>query len=228
MKKRLYLGLVATAIAGTAAMPFSAAKAEPAGARFACLSRQGVPATVALTKRGPVPVINWRTTLGGTYTPQVRCNIISKRFQKFYESGTLNFLTTGRKNRLPIICVANYKGGACAHDLFTLKPGSNPGHTLRNLMAVRVGAAGPLNESGARTYIDVKELLETAPVDTSIVVPEETAIEPTLPVQPAPATQPTPSVPEATETEGPTETTVTPEVPPVQPGTPSETPGSLW
>ena len=212
------------AIAGSAILgPISAAEAGPAGARFTCLSRGGTPATVALTKRGPVPVINWQSTLGGgVYTPKVRCDIVSKRFQDFYENGTLNYLTTGIKNRLPIVCVALYKGGACKDQLFTLKPGSNPGLTLRRLMAVRVGAGGPLNESASRPYFSMEELLESAPVDNSIQVPEELAVQPapttpavtpvTTPVTTTPAVTPvTPVVPESQPEVDPVSTPVTPQ-----------------
>ncbi|MEM9137924.1 MAG: COP23 domain-containing protein [Cyanobacteria bacterium P01_F01_bin.42] len=175
--KKVFLGAATAALAGAAAItPFSAAEAGP-DSRFTCLTKQGVPATVALTQRGPVPVIIWQTTLGGVYTPQVRCDIISKRFQQYYEDGTLNFLTTGRKNRLPIVCVAQYKGGPCSRDLFTLRPDANPGQTLRRLMAVRIGSAGPLNESAAREYVDIQQFLKTAPVDSSIEVPGQTAAD---------------------------------------------------
>ena len=220
------------AIAGTAAiLPVTSANAgeEP---RFSCLSKQGVPATVALTKRGPVPVIVWRTTLGGgVYTPQVRCDIVSKRFQKFYENGTLNFLTTGRKNRLPVVCVAQYKGGPCAQDLFTLKPGANPGRTLRQLMAVRTGAAGPLNESAARTYIDINNLLKTAPVDSSIVVPGQTTTEQptTESVETAVTPVKTPDTPSTTQPVQLVEPPTTPETPAQgEPTTPATNSGDLW
>lgn len=231
--KRLFPGLITAAIAGTTVIaPFSSANAGPAGSRFTCLSRQGVPATVALTKRGPVPVINWRSTLGnGVYTPQVRCDIVSKKFQQFYENGTLNFLTTGRKNRQPVVCVALYKGGACNQDLFTLKPGSNPGRTLRQLMAVRTGSSGPLNESAAREYIDVNELLNTAPVDSSIDVPADTAVETPEPVETTAITPPVEAAPqvqpESTLPVVPKPVTPIP-VAPVEPTPESGTSGGLW
>lgn len=230
--KRLFSGVMTAAIAGAAAIvPVSATHASP-GARFTCLTKQGVPATVALTSRGPVPVIVWKTTLGGTYTPQVRCDIVSKRFQQYYENGTLNFLTTGRKNRLPVVCVAQYKNGPCAQDLFTLKPGANPGRTLRQLMAVRTGSAGPLNESAAREYIDIKNLLETAPVDNSIAVPKDTATEPTQPesvetaITPATTPKPTSEPVKPVQPEEP----ATPETPTqVEPTPPTNgSGGTLW
>ena len=227
--QRLLPSFITAAIAGTTILSIiPSAQANPTEARFACLNRQGTPATVALTKRGPVPVINWVSTLGsdGQYTPQFRCDVVSKRFQDFYENGTLNFLTTGIKNRQPVVCVANYKGGPCAQDLFTLKSGSNPGQTLRQLMAVRVGAAGPLNESASRPYFAMSEILDNGPVDNSIVVPEELAIqrsgETTVP-NPAPQNTSTPTeTPEATIEPNPSGTTVE-----SNPG--SEQPsGGLW
>lgn len=227
--KRLFSGFITAAIASTAVMaPFSDANAGPAESRFSCLSRNGTPATVALTKRGPVPVINWTSTLGdGVYTPQVRCDIVSKKFQQFYEDGTLNFLTTGRKNGYPVVCVALYKGGACTNDLFTLKPGSNPGRTLRQLMAVRTGSTGPLNESAAREYIDVKDLLETGAVDNSIAVPGNAAVETPEPAETTVVVSPVEIAPQVTPTPTPSVTpfVATPEVEPT-----SETPinPGLW
>jgi hypothetical protein len=229
--KRLFSGFITAAIASTAVMaPFSDVNAEPAESRFSCLSRNGTPATVALTKRGPVPVINWTSTLGdGVYTPQVRCDIVSKKFQQFYEDGTLNFLTTGRKNGYPVVCVALYKGGACTNDLFTLKPGSNPGRTLRQLMAVKTGSTGPLNESAAREYIDVKALLETGAVDNSIAVPgNAAAVETPEPAGSTVVVSPVETTPQGTPTPTPSVTPViaTPEVDPAS-ETPTN-PGGLW
>ncbi|NJM95323.1 MAG: hypothetical protein HC792_02935 [Acaryochloridaceae cyanobacterium CSU_5_19] len=60
------------------------------------------------------------------------------------------------------------RGGGCLPEglLFTLKTESDPGQTLKDLLGVKSGASGPLNESSApRVYIDMEEFLKNAPVD---------------------------------------------------------------
>jgi hypothetical protein len=179
-KHRIVPSLLAALLVGT---PFLLnpvkAQAEAPGPKFFCGQSAGVPATLAKTSRGNVPVILWRSTLGdGVYTPEVRCSKVTERFQEYFTNGTLKFLTTGIMNKQSVVCVAQYKGGPCNGLLFTLKPGSNPGQTLKNLMAVQTGSRGPLNESAARVYIDMDEFLTTAPVDTNAtlsVAPPETS-----------------------------------------------------
>ncbi|HEY9828901.1 MAG TPA: COP23 domain-containing protein, partial [Stenomitos sp.] len=77
-------------------------------AKFVCGTSQGYPATIALTPRGSVPVVRWSSGYFGSagFTPQHRCNLVSAKFQKYYENGTLNYLTTGWVNRQPVVCVA--------------------------------------------------------------------------------------------------------------------------
>jgi hypothetical protein len=185
-KHRIVPSLLAALLVGA---PFlfnptkAQAQAETPGPKFICGQSAGVPATLAKTSRGNVPVILWRSTLGdGVYTPAVRCAKVTERFQEYFANGTLKFLTTGIMNKQPVVCVAQHQGGPCNGLLFTLKPGSNPGQTLKNLMAVQVGSRGPLNESAARVYINMDEFLTTAPVDanaTLSVEPPETSQLPT-------------------------------------------------
>lgn len=204
MKFRRFIPSLLTAIvAGTATLAtINPAAANPVNTKFSCGTSRGVPATMARTSRGDVAVIQWISTLGdGIYTPKVRCDIVSKRFQEFYDQGTLNFLTTGIKNRLPVICVAHQKGGACKDMLFTLKPGANPGRTLQRLMNVKSRASGPLNESAARVYIDMDNFLQTAPVEVGSAPSTSTpaVVTPAAPVTPkslTPASSPTVVTPE--------------------------------
>jgi Circadian oscillating protein COP23 len=148
-------------------------------AKFICGTSKGVPATVALTSRGYVPVVRWSSNFFGRsgFSPQTRCKMVSAKFQQYYKNGTLNYLTTATQNRQPVICVAEAKGGPCAGVLFTLKPTSNPMATLRQLMQVRVQAGNVvLNESTGGSlpanpaddrYLDMREFLQTAAVEPS-------------------------------------------------------------
>ena len=156
---------IATTIAGSS--PASAEKAT-----FVCSASNGIPTTVAQTSRGKVAVIRWSSDYfsGSGWTPQKRCQEVSKKFQNYYQSGALNYLTTGIMNGQPVICIAKREGGGCSGLLFTLKRERNvtPAQKLQQLLAVRVRASGPLNESSPRVYIDMKEFLKTAPVESAI------------------------------------------------------------
>ena len=140
-----------------------------ASARFICGLRGGVPTTLALTPRGAVPVIQWTSQYFNSsgYSPERRCQIVSQKFEKYYQNGTLKFLTIGKVNGLPVICVADTKGGPCTENLFTIRPGSDPNLALRRMLNVRARASGPLNESSDRIYLDFNKFLETATVDNS-------------------------------------------------------------
>lgn len=130
---------------------------------FFCDLSNGVPRTMARNDRRQAPVILWVSNFGSQagYTAQQRCVEVSNRFQEYYDMGKLKFLTTGRINGQNVVCVADRVGGACGGLLFTLKPTSNPGKTLQNLLDIRTNAgASPLNESYGRVYIDLDRYLQ--------------------------------------------------------------------
>jgi hypothetical protein len=167
MKPRLLASLLTvSALALTSLLSESnATRAQNAGTNFVCGTWQGAPATLAQTAQGEtVPVILWVSDYFSQsgFDPQTRCQLVSERFQQYYSEGTLNYLTTGRMNRMPVVCVAEVEGGSCSGLLFTLKPENNPSETLQRLLAVRVRAQGPLNETNSRIYIDMKQYLEEA------------------------------------------------------------------
>ena len=89
-----------------------AATSQPSYAqdRFVCNEQQI--ATTVQTERGTIPLIQWtNTSFPPPYTPTQRCKIVSKRFQRFDNNGTLKYIKADRINNLPILCVAAYKGG---------------------------------------------------------------------------------------------------------------------
>ncbi|MEB3294486.1 MAG: COP23 domain-containing protein [Synechococcales bacterium] len=146
--------------------------AQAQASEFFCGNgRDGVAATMARTKSGNVPVIRFRSEhfSGSGWTPERRCHEVSQRFERFRREGTLKFLTTGRKNGYGVICVASERGGACLENglLLTVRPNRSPSQTLYDLLAVRDRAAGPLNETTARPYISVEQLIEQSALDNS-------------------------------------------------------------
>ena len=95
------------------------------------------------------------------YVPETRCRQVSSKFQQFYERGLLNYVTTGRVNHQPVICVSNAKDGPCLGILFTLKPEQNANRTLEQLFDLKANAsAGPLEESNARYYLDLDQFID--------------------------------------------------------------------
>ncbi len=164
----------------TMAIPWrnNIAQADTVPRKFYCGQSKNAPTTMAKTSRGPVPVIRWVSTLGENYTPQSRCQIVSDKFQTFYNDGTLNYLTTGVMNQQNVICAAKVQGGPCTGVLFTLKPNSNPDQTLKRLLSIRDRTTNMvLNETAEKVYINLQDFLETAPIEPNQSSPKN--IEPT-------------------------------------------------
>lgn len=137
--------------------------AEPLASSISCMDANGVPATVVSTKSGKrVPIIYWKSTTfsGSGWTPTRRCQEVSARFQDYHQSGMLNFITTGRMNGLPVICVSKTNGGGCAGLLYTLKPGQNATATLQKVLDIQTKpGAAPLEETTARLYVNFETML---------------------------------------------------------------------
>ena len=143
----------------------TAAQAGPSARGFVCDTAQGAPSTNAVkSDGGQVPVIRWTssTFTSAGWSPQRRCEEVSNRFDTYYKQGRLKFITTGRMNRLPVICTSASDGGACDGLLYTLKPGQNATATLLSLLEIRVKARGPLNETTSRHYVSLEQLMSTA------------------------------------------------------------------
>lgn len=146
----------------------SSQPAQAGETRFICGKDKGIPTTLAKTKRGFVPVIQWRSAYFSEsgWTPEARCQKVSNLFEKYYREGTLNYLTTGRdyKTRQNVVCVAPSANAKCTGVLFTLKKESNPGQTLKKLMNLRVRATRtPLTETSIRIYVNMDEFLNNQP-----------------------------------------------------------------
>lgn len=145
MKSRLFMSTLAISAIALVGTLTPHQKAIAKATNFVCGSWQGTPATLAQTANGNVPVILWKSDYftGSGYDPQTRCQIISEKFQQYYSDGRLKYLTTGRENGMNVICAAKSNNGGCNGTLFTLKPGSDPGKTLQDLLAVRDRAQRP-------------------------------------------------------------------------------------
>ncbi len=173
MKLRSLIQIITAASIALGTSPLTQ-PARAAGTTFFCGVCDGVPVTFARTSRGYVPVIRWVSAhfSGSGYTPEKRCQEVSARFQTYYNSGTLNYVTAGRMNGQPVVCVADRAGGGCRGLLFTLKPGSDANSTVRQLFEIRDRSAGPLEEVYARVYINMNDYLSQPPAIKSERVSE--------------------------------------------------------
>jgi hypothetical protein len=134
-------------------------------ASFVCQPINGIPATVVQTKDGKqVPIIFWKsnTFSSSGWTPIKRCQEVTTRFQSYHSDGSLEFITTGRINNLPSICVAKADGGPCVGLLYTLKPDQNASKTLMELFSIRSQPnAAPLEETSSRPYFSIDAIITT-------------------------------------------------------------------
>jgi hypothetical protein len=189
-------------ISALAATTWTASTLRDAGqaqtTQFICTRINGVYITLAKRTNGnDRPVIRWVSNdfEQKGYTTEKRCQEVSNRFQTYHVSGDLNYLTTGKMNGQPVICTTSQRYGTCDKLLFTVRPGVNPQHTLRQLLAVRVkSTVGALNESTAgpaveeQIYVDMKEVLN-GPEGESL--PASSPNLSTVPVLPPDLAQPT-------------------------------------
>jgi len=162
MNKLPFLGVAAITLGSTL---ISANPARSQGSTFACDISSGVPATVVQSpEHGTVKIIEWKTTeFGSEFDPQNRCQIVSEKFQKYAQAGTLKYFTTGSVDRAPVICAVATQSAPCNAEsmLYTLKKGTDAGATLKQLLDVRSGASGTaLNETNSRVYIDFDRVVE--------------------------------------------------------------------
>jgi Circadian oscillating protein COP23 len=178
MRLRLFgqvLTWTSTAIALLGAFGLISSISQPsyAGSQtFYCSTSKNIPATMARTPRGSVPMILWAANdsfPAPWNNPQRRCLEVSRRFQKNYENGTLRYLTTGTLRGQPVICGATSKYASCKDStvLFTLKPGRDANETLQSILDIRGLAAGRVPIENDDTVIDFDLYLNNVQVETN-------------------------------------------------------------
>ena len=177
MKKNLLTGILASL---SLALSSTIALAPPSEASISntyyCAQLNGSWNTFVNTPRGRVKLVNWVQSFSDKWTPKSRCVAISGRFQKFLDAGTLKYIRTGDVNGMPVICVADYKGGICpsSNVLITLEPDTDPEAVLIRLFDFRRSVSGQTivlseNDSGFYAgnefYINMERFLQTVPVE---------------------------------------------------------------
>ena len=129
-----------------------------------------IPATLAYVpqRRANVPIIAWKSQHLATWNPQRRCDVVSQKFQTFYEDGRLEYLSNGESAGYSIICAVLDKQEQCSgeNQLFQVRPGSKPEDVVLGLKEILEGKAQDeiiYQSSDKQIYISVSELLEKAP-----------------------------------------------------------------
>jgi len=167
MKLKLFASLLAASMLAVGALTISSQPGEAQTNTYSCETNRGVPTTYALTATGKkIAVIRWVKNWGGKYTPEVRCQEVSAKFQSASEQGLLKYLTYGIKSGQKVICVAGEYGGPCLQVLFTLRSNDDPDRVLQDMMSVGFRAQGPVvqSEDGSpQYYYDFEQFLEKAP-----------------------------------------------------------------
>lgn len=137
-------------------LPIQSLAQTPAKVTFYCgqtldpTSNAIVPTTLVASssRREPVALIQWKSKLSGKYTPQVRCNIVSTKFQQAWEAKRLNYLTAGvdKKSGLGIICGTKDSSTPCdrVSMLFALSNGADASETIYRMKEIAPRTDGPL------------------------------------------------------------------------------------
>ena len=179
--KALQIGIFIASILGGAIATWqflgqSAVVNAQRGQFFCAQDADGTPITAfSHAVRGDIVIIRWASEYfkESGFDPLRRCKDVSSQFQKYRDLGKLQYITTGRKNGVDIICVAEADQSPCLNNdpdqgqLWTLKPNSNPNEAIAALNALRSGSgkAKVLVES-QQSWLRVNDLLENNPAKT--------------------------------------------------------------
>lgn len=179
--RRLLLAIIlfTVAIATTLMLSMipSISQANPSeGVSFHCqetfdkASQENLPTTVAWIpeQKKHRRIIVWKSNYFPNWNPGKRCETVSPKFQKFYDQGTLNYLTNGIVQGYPVICAVATEGDKCNQDnqLFHLKDEQSSEIVIFGLVRILIGDARPpiYQNSGGQTYVSMQQLLSKAPI----------------------------------------------------------------
>lgn len=112
-------------------------------ATFLCGVDGNLPATIAeISEQEKIPVILWQSEdfKEAGYDPETRCKQVSARFEAYKKDGFLVYLTTGKLNGQPVICITSKEDGDCGDGipiseglLYTLQPSKTIQETEKTL-----------------------------------------------------------------------------------------------
>lgn len=126
---------------------------------FFCDTSGEAPTTVVRISEKVIPLISFRANyFEEQHSLEEHCQIASANFQKYHQQGSLRFLTTGRRNRYPVICATSQAGGGCDGILFTLHKGSNARSILLRLFNITY--RNPVLRSPGPIYINLYKYIQ--------------------------------------------------------------------
>ncbi|MBE9109420.1 hypothetical protein IQ273_08325 [Nodosilinea sp. LEGE 07298] len=121
-------------------------KVELEGVSFLCDSEENTPATlVKLKNEDERLLILWDSVFfeDAGYDSETRCKQVSARLADFIEEGDFLYLTSGKLNGQPTLCLTSSEDGDCGEGitlhkglLFTLKPEDNSQEKLESLVSL--------------------------------------------------------------------------------------------
>ncbi|MBD2680931.1 MULTISPECIES: COP23 domain-containing protein [Nostoc] len=133
-------------------------------------SNTNLPTTLAwvLEKRGHTSIILWKSEYFPGWNPRQRCEIVSPKFQSFYNQGSLKYLTNGKVKGYPVICAVANEGEKCGKEnqLFQLKDERSSELVIYRLINILEGGGGTealYQNSGKQMYVPLDEFLRKAP-----------------------------------------------------------------
>jgi Circadian oscillating protein COP23 len=118
-------------------------QAQSTDIEFFCgVSNDGSPATMARTPEKDKPIIVWDSPFAG-FTPQERCEIVSPRFQRYFNIESL-----------PVLCASSTSDGAkgCEGELFTVRSWEDAEGIRRQLENVPWYIQGPVRQGGQANF----------------------------------------------------------------------------
>jgi len=155
---------------------------------YSCIDHEGKPMTVVDTTRGRIQLIVWESDYfrASGWTPEKRCQEVSKRFQQFSDNNRLRFIANGMIGKYQVICVSPQSPPpstniVCQEQnlLMTLEPKDKPVEVMKQLFedAVKIGAM-PIRRGQAvldlDKYFAVAPLMDAiSPIQKPPLIPEE-------------------------------------------------------
>jgi Circadian oscillating protein COP23 len=111
-----------------------------------------------------IAIIRWKSAFG-VYSPQVRCNKVSSKFQTAWTGGNLKFIKSGVSDRtgLGIICGTADRQQKCddSQMLFTLRNHQDARNIIDNINNIRNGKISkPFLQSSGDSLVDLEELIK--------------------------------------------------------------------
>lgn len=149
--------------------------ATPAGdpARFSCQPTNGQYVVMYHPESQPNQAYAWATPtgMGGGWTPERRCNEISRRLESYRPDGLLE-MQTGLENGYNVVCVTTEKVPAC-RIVFTVPPGQDPAATRDRVFQNLTVADSGQQTQGVNTFTGTRRqndpLQDIVNLGTSIV-----------------------------------------------------------